>query len=468
MTKTKHIHFMGIGGSGMSGAALLAHSHGYKVTGCDLEEQTDYLNQFEKTDITVFAGHDQKHLKGVDILITSPALMFQKDKPAEYESAMKKIPIMTWQKFLGENLQRNKKVISITGTHGKSTTTAMAALLFEQAGKDPEVMIGAKIRKWGQSYRTGKSKYFIIEADEFYDNFLNYSSETIVVNNIEFDHPDFFESEGQVVESFVKFIKKITGEKNLIINQDSPGIKKVFDVLPDSFLNTLNIYGYTLSDSPILQIKNSVYATNIIQKNGKTQFKINSKGSNLSGEFILNAFGTHNVYNSLGVIILGKIYGIKLSEIKKSLFSFDGINRRMEFIGGEKGIKVYDDYAHHPTAVCATINALRQNYSRGKIVAVVEPHSFSRTNALLKNYKNVFEKASRVIIGPIFKARDTSDFGISGQSIVDIAEHKNIKYLKTLKTIISEVKKGTKKGDIIIVMGAGKSYLWAREILKNL
>jgi UDP-N-acetylmuramate-alanine ligase len=181
------VHFMGIGGSGMSGAALLAHSHGYQVTGCDLERQTDYLNQVKEAGIVVFKGHDEKHLKDVDILVASPAVIFQKVRHIEYESAVGKMPVMTWEKFLGERLQRNKKVISVAGTHGKSTTTAMAASLFEQAGEDPEVMVGAKVRKWNRSYRVGSGKYFIVEADEFFDNFLNYSSETIILNNIEFD-----------------------------------------------------------------------------------------------------------------------------------------------------------------------------------------------------------------------------------------------------------------------------------------
>ena len=382
---------MGVKGSGMAGVAFLASRMGYGVTGCDLE--TD--------------GHDKNHLKNADILVVTPAVYYQSAKHPELVEGQKRGIVLTWQEFLGNNLQKGKKVICIGGTHGKSTTTAMVGKLLEDAGLDPLVNLGASYKGWNSGARFGKGSYFVTEADEFYDNFLHYNPEIIILNNIEFDHPDYFKSEKQMLDSYKKFIGNLVGRKILITQKDS-----------------------------------------------------------LNKKFNLKVFGEHNQKNANMVYVLGKKLGIKEEIIIKSLEGFEGIGRRMELISDKNNIKVYDDYAHHPTAIAATLQGLREIYPMERIWAIVEPHGFVRTHALLSLYKNVFKDADKVIIGPIFKARDSKTFGITPSKVAKYSGSQNAIGVNSLEKIKIIVSKEYKPNDIVIVMGAGKSNIWAREIAK--
>ena len=383
------IHFMGVGGSGMAGVSFLASKMGYEVTGCDLET----------------GGHDVRHLKNIDLLVVTPAVYFRKVADPELVEGLKKKIVITWQEFLGKYLHKGKKVICIAGTHGKSTTTAMVGKLLEDAEFDPLVNLGANYKDWKGGARYGKGDYFVTEADEFYDNFLNYHPEIIILNNIEFDHPDYFKSEKQMLDSYKQFIANLVGKKILITQKDS-----------------------------------------------------------LNKKFNLKVFGKHNQKNANMVYVLGKKLGIKEETIIKSLESFPGIERRMELIFDKGGMKVYDDYAHHPTAIRVTLEGLREKYPKNRIWAVVEPHGFNRTYALLKNYNAIFRSADKVIIGPIFKARDSKTFGMTPKSIAEASGHLDILTADSFDQIKNILSKDIKQGDVIIVMGAGKSNLWAKEI----
>ena len=398
MNKLKKIHMMGIGGSGMSAIALLASKMGYEVTGCDLEEQTAYAKNF-------FKGHDPNHLEGIDFLIVSPAIYYQNKENPELVEAEKRKIVMTWQEFLGKYLTEGKKVICIAGTHGKSTTTAMVGKLLVDAGLDPSVVVGAKIPEWEANARFGKGEYFVIEADEFNNNFLNYHPDIIIINNIEFDHPDFFKNEEEVREAFRKFVNNLKGEKILIMEKDNSGKK-----------------------------------------------------------FHLKIFGEHNQKNANLVYVLGKKLGIAEETIVKSLESFSGIGRRMELIAGRGGVKIFDDYAHHPTAIKTTIEGLRKEFPESKIWVIDEPHGFARTHALLPKYDGVFNAADKIIVGPIFKARDSETFGITPEDVARATGNKNAIGINSFEKIKKMLLEEVKSGDIILVMGAGKSYLWAREI----
>ena len=373
----------------MAGVSFLASKMGYDVSGCDLEA----------------GGHDINHLKNVDLLIVTPAVFYQSANHPELIECQRRKITLTWQEFLGKYLHKGKKVICIAGTHGKSTTTAMVGKLLEDAGFDPLVNLGANYKAWHGGARYGKGEYFVTEADEFFDNFLNYHPEIIILNTVEFDHPDYFKSEKQMRDSYQKFIGNLVGKKILITQEDS-----------------------------------------------------------LQKRFNLKVFGEHNQKNANMAYLLGKKLGIKEETIIKSLESFPGIERRMELISGKGGIKVYDDYAHHPTAIKATLSAIREKYPKERIWAVYEAHSYSRTKALLSKYKGVFDSADKVVIGPIFKARDTKNFGISEESIKKASGHKDAICFNETSKMFKFLKDNLKSGDIILVMGAGKSYLWAKEI----
>lgn len=396
---TKRIHMMGVGGSGMSGVAHIAAEMGYEVTGCDLEESTAYAKN-------IFVGHSPDHLKGVDLLIVSPAVLYQNSDNHELVEAQKRKIVMTWQEFLGKVLLKDKKLICIAGTHGKSTTTAMVGKLLIDNSFDPIVITGANVPEWGGSSRFGNGEYAVVEADEFNNNFLNYRPDIAIINNIEFDHPDFFKNEKEIHISFDKFINNLVGRKLLITEKDS-----------------------------------------------------------LKRKFKLKVLGNHNQKNANMAFLLGRALGIKEDAIIKSIESFNGIGRRTELISNNS-IKVYDDYAHHPTAIAATLQGLRELYPTSKIWAVVEAHGFARTFKLVNLYENVFTDADEVLIGPIFKARDAETFGMTPQKIAEISKHKNAKGYDSFDEILVLLKKELKEGDVVLVMGAGKSYLWAREITK--
>lgn len=449
MKKTK-VHFIGIAGSGMSGVAAIAAKKGYLVSGCDLDPDTPYAKELKNLKIKIYTGQSASHLKDIDLLAVTPAVFFQDKADEEIKIGKKKKIILTWQEFLGKYLQKNSEVICIAGTHGKSTTTAMASLLFAKANLDPNVIIGATIPEWHANYRVGKSKLFITEADEFFDNFLNYSPEVIIMNNIEFDHPDYFKDEKHMFLSFKKFILKLKGKKILIYNKDSQGIKKLFSLLGKKSLSQINLYGYSLKDK------------NIILSKDKTTFKVDGI------TYTLKVPGSYNVSNALGVITLANLYKVSPKITQKALLNFNSIGRRMELIGEKKGIKVYDDYAHHPTAIKVTLEALRQKYPQNKIWAIIEPHTFSRTKALLPYYKNAFNTADEIIIAPIYQSRDTQNFGISGESIVKVAGHPNIKFINDFEEIAALVGERAVKDDIVMVMGAGVSYKLSRMILEKL
>lgn len=384
----------------MSGIAMVASKMGYEVTGCDLEATTAYAQN-------IFKGHNPDHLKDADLLVVSPAVFYQNSDNPELTEGQKRKIVMTWQEFLGKYLAKGKKVICVAGTHGKSTTTAMVGKLLTDAGLDPMVIVGANVPEWNGNARFGKGKYVVIEADEFNNNFLHYHPDIIILNNIEFDHPDFFKNENEVHESFNKFIGNLVGEKILITEKYNSGKR-----------------------------------------------------------FNLKVFGEHNQKNANMVYVLGEKLGIDEKVIIKSLESFAGIGRRMELIADTCGVKVYDDYAHHPTAIAATLQGLREQYPEARIWVIDEPHGFARTKALLSKYKNAFKDADRIIIGPIFKARDKETFGITPELVAKKTLHKDAVGMNSFEEIKSTVAADLKQGDVILVMGAGKSYLWAREIAK--
>lgn len=391
---------MGIGGSGMSGVAFLAEKSGYVVTGCDIEESTAYAKN-------IYKGHDKSHLKDIDLLVVSPAIKYQNSDNPEYLEGVKRGIVMTWEEFVGKYLVEGKKLICIAGTHGKSTTTAMVGKLLIDAGFDPTVVVGAFVPEWGSNSRFGKGEYAVVEADEFNNNFLYYHPDFAIINNIEFDHPDFFKSEKEVRESFDKFVKNLKPGGVLITSKDSE-----------------------------------------------------------EKHFNLKVMGEYNQKNANMVYALGRKLGISDEEIVKSLESFAGIGRRMELIADRNGIKIYDDYAHHPTAIKATLDGLRERYPKAKILVIDEPHGYKRTKSLLAEYKGVFDSADKVIVGPIFQARDEVDKSITPQKVAGTSNHKNISAFDSFEKLIENCKLEIDNYDIVVVMGAGKSYLWAKEIKK--
>jgi len=460
--KPKHIHFMGIGGSAMAGVAILAKKFGFQVSGCDLQKETAYSQSLTRFGIKPFVGHNLSHLKDVDILAISPAVLASNPNHPEVLEAKKQGILMSWQEFQGKYLQKDKIVIAIAGTHGKSTVTAMVGLILESGELDPIVEVGALVPQWKATVRFGQSKYFVCEADEFNHNFLNYSSGMIIINNLEMDHPEFFKNEIQFREAFKKFIKKIKKPKILIVNEESLGIQELLKEMKGWLAKEkVRVLGYFLKSQFNFPFATE-YQGEIIQQTPElTQFKVRSE------TFNLKIPGVHNVANALGAIACGRELGISSQKIKTALGNFIGLGRRFELIGEEKGIKVFDDYAVHPTAVEATLKAARQKYPQQKIWAVFEPHQYSRLKIFLNEFAQTLKKADQVIVTAIYPGREKIDPTIKSEDLVDKIGAK-AEYLKDFKKVAGKISQKAQKDDVIIVFGAGKSYLLSKMILEKL
>jgi len=385
----------------MAVVAEIAKAYGFKVSGCDLKLQ----------------GHNPDHLQNVDILCVTPAIFFQNNNHPEVELARQKNILITWQEFMGKYLHKDKFVICVAGTHGKSTTTAMVGELLTQSKLDPTIELGAS------GHRIGKSKYFVTEADEYYGNFLHYRPNIAILNNIEFDHPEYFKTLDNMLDIFQKFVDQTD---LLIYNTDSPLIHKL--KLPN------NSIPYSISEFP--------------------------------KDLILKVPGDHNKTNAMGVIKLAGLLKLLKSDYVKTLENFQGIDRRLQELGTVNGITVIDDYANHPTAFLNNIKALREKYSGKPIWVVIEPHTFSRLRAVLADLAPALKDADHVIISKIFASRETDPGDFSGSDIAEVIP--GALYIPEFSDIIRHLTLNIKHPSVVLVMGSGNSDKLAREILHKL
>ena len=439
---------MGIGGSGISAVAQIAYHQGFIVSGCDQQTDTPYITKVKKLGIPVFSGHDPKHLNGVDILAVSPAVFYQSAQHPELTKGQRKKILMTWQEFLGKYLHNDKFLICIAGTHGKSTTTTLAGLLLENAGLDPTVEVGATVPDWHSNIRLGKGKYFISEADEFYNNFLHYHPHILIITSLEMDHPDFFPTKSKLLNSFKKLVLNLQPPKILIINTNFSWSNDLLKVLNT---NRTKVIKYDLG-----------HVNEISQTPTKTTFTY------LRRQYALSIPGKHNISNSLGVIQLGRVLKIPHRVIARTLKSFQGIGRRMEIVGQKRGVTVLDDYAVHPTAYFAALSALKQKYPHRRIWAIIEPHTFSRNQVLLPQFAHALDLADQVIISQIFASREKDPGNFSGADIATTTKHPHARYIPDFDNIAKTISLEAKSKDIVVIFGAGNSHQLSRQILDSL
>jgi UDP-N-acetylmuramate--alanine ligase len=466
--KKLHVHFIGIGGSALAGVAILAKKFGFMVSGCDLQKETAYSSTLEKFGIKPLLGHDVSHLKRVDLVAVSPAVLFNHPLSAELLEAEKKGILITWQEFLGRFLQKDKQVIAVAGTHGKSTVTALIGFLAEGAGIDPTVEVGALIPQWGATVLFGCSDYFVCEADEFNHNFLNYSPGIIILNNLEMDHPEFFKDFDQFLSAFSQFVQKIKEPKILIVNEEDQGIQKLLMKMKGWLAKEkVKVVGFFIENQfsfPFVHEYQGILSEES-ETNDLTNFKV--KNGSFEQDFTMILPGVHNVYNALGAITCGFELGFSGEKMKKTLANFKGLGRRFELIGEGKDVKVYDDYAVHPTAVEATLRAARGKYPQAKIWAVFESHQFARLKLFLNEFAQSLSLADQIIVTPIYQGREKDNQTVKAQDLVDKIGEK-AQFLPDFDLIVETLVSQTKKDEIIIVFGAGYSYQLARMILSGL
>lgn len=425
----QHVHVVGIGGSAASGIAQIAAAQGFKVTGCDQAAETPYIEKARKAGIQTFVGHNSSHLDGVDIVAVSPALFYQNPDHPEITRAQETGRLMTWQAFMGEYLHRDKFVIGIAGTHGKSTTTTMVGILLEAAQMDPTVEVGATAPVWNNNVRVGKSEYFVTEADEFHDNFLNYRPDVIIFTNLELDHPEYFITEERMIASYQKFVDQLKHNGTIIYNADSPMLKKL------TFPDTATPY----------------------------------RGAEFDAQtFPLSVPGAHNRANAQAVVTLARLLQIPDEVTAKALKSFTGIGRRIELLGEANGIRVYDDYANHPTEFNASINGVKELNPNAKVWAIIEPHTFSRLRSVLPDLPASVKDADEVLVAKIFASREKDPGDFTGGNVTLAMHHPHARYIPDFEEITKIVTHEAKPGDVILVMGSGDSYKLSRRILAAL
>ncbi len=449
------IHFLGIGGSGESAAAALAQAQGFEVTGCDIEPFNEFTQNFDQS--ILIKGHSTSHLRGVtsnvianevkqslnqdrhadarddrgyiDLLVITPAILSLDPKNPELEEARSKnIPVITWHEFLGEYLMKDKFVIAVCGTHGKSTTTAMIAKILEDLKLDPTVVLGAIVPSWGTNFRKGKSKYFVVEADEFNDNFFHVKPDFSVVTNIEMDHPEYFKNFEDYKKSFKKFLRET--KQKIFANFSDPVVKETLASYPKG-VNLITDYSDKLIDFPLKVI----------------------------GEF--------NVLNASAAFQVGLSLGLDPTTIRNSLMTYLGIGRRMEFLEKIKDTEVISDFGHHPTEIRETINAFRKKFPKKKIWLIYEPHMFSRTKTLFSDFVKVFKKLNvdQISIIDIYPSREVDTGLTSSKKLVNAVSKKNVSYLGPKDQVGVFAKLAASKFDVIIFQGAGDIDKIARSIL---
>ena len=442
LKKYRKIHMVGIGGVSMSGIAEILINFGFTVTGSNNVE-TESTKKLEKAGIKISIGHDENNISDQDVVVYSAAI--KQDNIELVTAKNKNIPIIERADFLGELTRCYKDTITISGTHGKSTTTSMVSLCFLEALKDPSIQVGADIKQLDGNYKVGNSEYFIIEACEYVESFLKFSPKSEIILNIDNDHLDYFKTFENIKNAFIKYVKLLPNDGLLVVNGDDA--------------NALDLLKYTNATKLTYGITNKntdFFAVNIVfDNNGFPEFDVYAKGE-FYGRIKLSVPGMHNVLNALACISLCDYYGIKLEDIKKALLSFTGAVRRFEYKGTIKKANIYDDYGHHPTEIVATAKAL-MNKKYNKSWVVFQPHTYSRTKTLLDDFAKALLNFDNIIILDIYAAREKNTYGITSKDlankICDLG--KKALYIPNFDECVNYLKQNIQENDIIITQGAG-------------
>ena len=439
--KMGSIHMIGIGGVSMSGLAELLTDYQIPVTGSDLHESGN-TKHLQELGLKVVIGSDKELVKKADVIVYTAAI--PKTDP-EYTYALelgKKV--MERSEFLGEITKCFRRCICISGTHGKTTTTSMLSLIFLEAKKDPTIEVGAYLKPIKGNNRTGKSEYFILEACEYVDSFLQFHPHTEIILNIDNDHLDYFKTLENIKASFLKFTNNLDATGTVIANIDD---KNTRDVLRKVNHNCIT-YG--------IDNEANFKASNIKLDNyGYPTFDC-FKEQEYYDTYILKVHGKHNILNALAAIATSDLYKIEKQAIKKALETFTGANRRFELIGNYKGIPVFDDYAHHPTEIETTYLCSKE-IPHHETWAIFEPHTYSRTKDHLEEFANVLKQFDHILLAPIYGARETNTYNISSKDLETLIkkENKNILFLENYQQIEEYLKENVSKNDIIVTIGAG-------------
>ncbi len=494
--KNARLHFMGIGGQGISAVAQMALRGGASVTGCD-QTASATTHMLEQQGIAVQIGHSPEHLLHADALIYVPAVAaFDPNNPELVAAKARGMQIMTWQEMLGRWML-GKCVLSVSGVHGKGTTTAMLALMLVHAGLDPSCEIGAIVPEFGTNYRIGKSQYFVNEADEFNNNFWHYHPRLAIVTSIEFEHPEFFADYAAYVAAFEHFIRGMDMQGDwpfpptLVLNADSPGCLELRQRLHDW---PGHITSYSVEEAAVEHEERATFVAYDVKLAGETSFRVRLQeqgGRAFPADKVihLQVPGIHNVRNALAALAAAHIIGVDADVIARTLEHFGGIGRRFEIrhhgllqVDGEaQDVVLIDDYAHHPTAIMATLEAARRRFPGRRLIAVYQPHMYSRTKTFFEQFLTAFDKADVVMIADIFAGREHDTGLVHARELVEAmtrrgrdtsslygSTSRQVMYGGDVEGTAKLLRSTLRSGDVAIIMGAGDVYIVTRLLLHEL
>ena len=453
-SKFQQIHFVGIGGIGMSGIAEVLLNLGYRVTGSDMK-RTAITDRLEKLGGIIHEGHNAANIEGAHVIVTSTAV--RSDNPEVIEAVRKQIPVIPRAEMLAE-LMRLKYGIAIAGSHGKTTTTSMTAMVLTQGELDPTVVVGGRLNAWGSNAKLGKGDFILVEADESDKSFLKLSPTIAVVTNIDREHLDFYKDLADIQAHFVQFVNKVPFYGAVIICLDDPNVQAIIPQITRRMIS----YGMTA------QADISASQVEVMHDRFGSAFNVKYRGQDL-GRVHLNVPGMHNVSNALAAIAVGLDLELSFEIIASALESFRGAERRFQ-VKGERSdnILVVDDYGHHPTEIRATLAAAKSSGRR--LVVLFQPHRYTRTAALREDFARSFYDADVVLLTDIYAANEEPIAGITAQALAEDIErfgHRNVRYVGSVEQGAQAFAAATQPGDLALTLGAGSVWKAGEEFLAN-
>jgi len=452
--KIEKIHFVGIGGIGMSGIAEVLLNLGYKVSGSDLR-QSEITDRLASLGGEIFTGHTRENVADVDVVVISSAV--HDDNPEVMEARDRLIPVIPRAEMLAE-LMRMKYGIAIAGTHGKTTTTSMVSTILGFAGIDPTIVIGGRLDSIGSNAKLGQGKFLVAEADESDGSFLKLSPTIGVVTNIDADHLDFYSGIEEIKDTFVEFINKVPFYGLAVLCLDSPNVADVIPKVKKRFVT------YGLSSQADFR------ASDIRLAGNSTAFVAHYKGERL-GEISFKMPGAHNVLNALACVAVAMELNVPFSVIQEGFKDFGGVGRRFQIKGEAKGIMVVDDYGHHPTEIRATLAAAKGGWSERRLVVAFQPHRYTRTKELFDDFLKAFYDADVLILTDIYPAGEQPIPGATSAALVaSIRKHgqKDVTHIADREELCDHLLKVLKPGDLCLTLGAGNLWQVGEKLLKRL
>lgn len=445
--KNKKIHFIGIGGAGMSGIAKILLQLEARITGSDIK-QSDTTRKLQDLGASIYINHAAQNIEGdVELVVYSSAI--SQDNPEVVEAKKRNLPIIHRAEMLAQ-IMALQQSIAVAGAHGKTTTTAMISLMLEKNNLDPTIVIGGSLKQINGNAKLGKGDYLVAEADESDGSFLKLFPKMAVITNIENDHLDYYRSVSNIINAFVTFIKQIPQDGFAVICLDDKELVKIASEIPGNYV------------SYAIENKEADYTVQNISFTGvKSKCDVFYKGQKL-GKLELQVPGVHNIANALAAIAIGMQVGLSFEQAAQGLIHFSGVKRRFELIDNVNGVTIVDDYAHHPAELKATLKAAR-NSDFQRVIAVFQPHRYSRTKLLQFEFGESFGDADLIVINEIYGASEKPIPGVSGQLIVNAILNSNknndeVMYCKTEDEIVNYLLDEVKQGDLVITMGAGNIW----------